>query len=87
MMLINPRKKKDGHNEQRASNNVGRPRRTANFCAFSSIKEAFAEKYLTGTVFVIIPLSHGSDSVDQSTDGGCSSNLPGPFQALSTSTE
>ena len=81
MMLINPRKKKDGHNEQRASNNVGRPRRTANFCAtFSSIKEAFAvvQKYLTGT---------DSDSVDQSTDGGCSSNLPGPFQALSTSTE
>ena len=31
---------------------------------------------------VIIPLSHGSDdTVDQSTDGVCSSNLPAPFQA------
>ena len=39
-------------------------------------------------LFVIIHLSHGSDdSVDQSTDGVCSSNLPTPFQALSTPTE
>ena len=38
--------------------------------------------------FVIIPLSHGrDDSADQSTDGVCSWNLPGPFQALSTPTE
>ena len=32
-------------------------------------------------VFVIIPLSHGSaESVDQSMDGVCRSNLPVPFQ-------
>ena len=33
-------------------------------------------------LFVRIPLSHGTDgSVDQSTDGVCSSNLPAPFHA------
>ena len=36
----------------------------------------------------VIPLAHGSaESVDQSTDGVCSSNLPVPFQGLSTPTE
>ena len=49
---------------------------------FSSINKAFAGN--TSQVlclFVIIPLSHGSDdSVDQSTDGVCSSNLLAPFQ-------
>ena len=46
---------------------------------FSSINKTFAivQKYLAGTVFVIIPLTHGSaDTVDQSTDGVCSLNLP-----------
>ena len=39
-------------------------------------------------LFVIIPLSHGrDDSVDQSMHSVCSSNLPGPVQALSTPTE
>ena len=32
-------------------------------------------------LFVIIPLSHRSDSVNQTRDGVCSSNLPGHFQA------
>ena len=72
------------HNEQRASNNIGRPRRKANFCVtFSSINYAFAvvQKYLAGTVFVCYyhPVAR-NHSVDQSTDSVCSSNLPGPFQ-------
>ena len=54
-LLINPRKKKNTHKK---SNNVGRPRRTANFCTtFSSINEAFAvvQKYLADNVFVYYP--------------------------------
>ena len=51
---------------------IGRPRRTANFCAsFSSINEAFAvvQKYLADNVFVYYPpVSRKCDSVDQSTD-------------------
>ena len=41
---------------------------------------------LDSTVYCVV--SHGrDDAVDQSMDGVCSSNLPGPFQALSTPTE
>ena len=63
-----------------------------NFCmTFSSINKSLSvvQKYLAGQcLFVIIPLSHGrDDSVDQSTDAVCGSNLPGPFHALSTPTE
>ena len=61
------------------------PRRTANI--FFN-EQSFRQKYLAGTVFVIIPLMHGSDdSVDHSTDGVCSSILSAPFQGLSTPTE
>ena len=59
--------------------------RKANFSAtFSSISEAFAvvQKYLADNVFVYYPpVSRKGDTVDQSTDGVCSSNLPAPFQA------
>ena len=47
-------KKKNAHNKQK-SNNVGRPRRTANFCAsFSSINKAFVtvQKYPAATMSV-----------------------------------
>ena len=86
-LLIDPMKKKNAHKEQRAT--VGRPRRTVNFCApFSSINKAFTVSRNTPwllCVFVIIPLSHGSaESVDQSTESVCRSNLLVPFQGLST---
>ena len=57
----------------RASNLVGRRRRTANFSNIFFNKQSFS-------LFVIIPLSHGRvDTVDQSVDGVCSSNLPATF--------
>ena len=52
-------------------------------CAtFSSIYKAFAENTLRVLcLLVFIPLPHGSDdSVDQSTDSGCSSTFSAPFQ-------
>ena len=74
----------------------------ANFCANFCANKAFAvllpffavllpfvsrNTLRVLCLFVINPLSHGSDdSVDQSTDGMCSSNLH-PFRRLSTPTE
>ena len=56
----------------------------ANFCAtFSSINKALAvvQKYLAENVFVCYYclVARKCDSVNQSTDSVCSSNLPGPF--------
>ena len=53
-------------------------------CDISAISEAFAvvQKYLSDNVFVYYPpVPRKCYSVDQSTDGLCSSNLPAPFQA------
>ena len=84
--MINPNQKKmNAHNEKdqqcRTSKKDGKLSAT-----FSSINEAFAvvQKYLADNVFVCYypPVSRKCDSVDQSTDGMRSSNLPAPFQAL-----
>ena len=65
-----------GHNEQRAR------------AQWTKLSPLSRNTLRVLCLFAIIPLSHGSDdSVTQSMDGVCSSNLPARFQALSTPTE
>ena len=55
---------------------------TSLFAQASVLRDMFIVKNNTSRLLVFIPTSPGSDdSVDQSTEGVCSSNFPAPFQA------